>query len=87
MEMRIRASEFLTYYAAWLKDQGVPMGKEAAMAKLYSTETACFVADQVTRIHGAYGLAEEYPARGYRIRHGRRDRVGLSADCIVGEAV
>lgn len=65
MEMRIRASEFLTYYAAWLKDTGVPMGKEAAMAKLYSTESACFVVDEVTRIHGAYGLAEEYPAQRF----------------------
>ena len=70
MEMRLRASEFLTYYAAWLKDQQVPMGKEAAMAKLYATETACFVADQVTRIHGAYGLAEEYPAQRF-FRDGR----------------
>jgi alkylation response protein AidB-like acyl-CoA dehydrogenase len=70
MEMRIRASQFLTYYAAWLKDQGVPMGKEAAMAKLCSTETACFVADQVTRIHGAYGVAEEYPAQRF-FRDGR----------------
>jgi alkylation response protein AidB-like acyl-CoA dehydrogenase len=70
MELRIHASEFLTYYAAWLKDQGMPMGKEAAAAKLYSTETACFVADQVTRIHGAYGLAEEYPAQRF-FRDGR----------------
>lgn len=65
MEMRIRASEFLTYHAAWLRDRGVAMGKEAAMAKLYSTETACFAADEVTRIHGAYGLAEEYDAQRY----------------------
>ncbi len=65
MEMRIKASEFLTYYAAWLKDGGVATGKEAAMAKLYSTETACFVADEVTRIHGACGIAEEYPAQRY----------------------
>ena len=65
MEMRIKASEFLTYYAAWLKDSGAPTGKEAAMAKLYSTETACFVVDEVTRIHGAYGIAEEYPAQRY----------------------
>jgi alkylation response protein AidB-like acyl-CoA dehydrogenase len=70
MEMRIRASEFLTYYAAWLKDQQIPMGKEAAMAKLYATETACYVADQMTRIHGAYGLAEEYPAQRF-FRDGR----------------
>jgi alkylation response protein AidB-like acyl-CoA dehydrogenase len=65
MEMRIKASEFLTYYAAWLKDSGAATGKEAAMAKLYSTETACFVVDEVTRIHGAYGIAEEYPAQRY----------------------
>lgn len=65
MEMRIKASEFLTYYAAWLKDSGASTGKEAAMAKLYSTETACFVVDEVTRIHGAYGIAEEYPAQRY----------------------
>ena len=65
METRIRASEFLTYYAAWLKDKGKFAGKEAAMAKLYATETACFVVDEVTRIHGAYGLADEYPAQRF----------------------
>lgn len=70
MEVRIKASEFLTYHAAWLKDKGSLTGKEAAMAKLYSTETACFVVDEVSRIHGAYGLAEEYPAQRY-FRDGR----------------
>ncbi len=65
MEMRIRAAEFLTYYAAWLKDTGALTGKEAAMAKLYATETACFVVDEVTRIHGAYGIAHEYPAQRF----------------------
>ncbi|MDD3846496.1 MAG: acyl-CoA dehydrogenase family protein [Syntrophorhabdaceae bacterium] len=70
MEVRIRAAEFLTYHAAWLKDRGSLTGKEAAMAKFYSTETACFVVDEVSRIHGAYGLAEEYPAQRY-FRDGR----------------
>ena len=70
METRIQASEFLTYYAAWLKDNGTLTAKEAAMAKYYATETACFVADEVTRIHGAYGLAEEYPAQRF-FRDGR----------------
>ncbi len=70
MEVRIKASEFLTYHAAWLKDKGSLTGKEAAMAKFYSTETACFVVDEVSRIHGAYGLAEEYPAQRY-FRDGR----------------
>jgi alkylation response protein AidB-like acyl-CoA dehydrogenase len=70
METRIRASEFLTYYAAWLKDTGRLTGKEAAMAKLYATETACYVVDEVTRIHGAYGIAHEYPAQRF-FRDGR----------------
>jgi alkylation response protein AidB-like acyl-CoA dehydrogenase len=65
METRIKASELLTYYAASRKDSGSLTGKEAAMAKLYSTETACFVVDEVTRIHGAYGLADEYPAQRF----------------------
>lgn len=60
MAMRIKNAWLLTYYAAWLKDCGMPVKKEAAMAKLYSTETATYVVDQVTRIYGAYGIAEEY---------------------------
>jgi alkylation response protein AidB-like acyl-CoA dehydrogenase len=65
MEVRIRNSWLLTYYAAWLKDRGGFPVKEAAMAKLYSTETACYVVDEVTRIHGAYGIAEEFPAQRF----------------------
>ncbi len=70
MEVRIKAAELLTYHAAWLKDRGKLTGKEAAMAKFYSTEAACYVVDEVSRIHGAYGLAEEYPAQRY-FRDGR----------------
>ena len=70
MEVRIKAAELLTYHAAWLKDRGSLTGKEAAMAKFYSTETACYVVDEVSRIHGAYGLAQEYPAQRY-FRDGR----------------
>ncbi len=70
MEVRIKSAELLTYHAAWLKDTGHLTGKEAAMAKFYSTETACYVVDEVSRIHGAYGLAQEYPAQRY-FRDGR----------------
>lgn len=65
MEMRIKSAWLLTYYAAWLKDHGKSAKKEAAMAKLYSTETASFTVDQVTRIFGAYGIAGEYPVERY----------------------
>ena len=70
MEVRIRSAELLTYHAAWLKDRGSLTVKDAAMAKFYSTEAACFVVDEVSRIHGAYGVAEEYPAQRY-FRDGR----------------
>jgi len=70
MEVRIKAAELLTYHAAWLKDKGSLTGKEAAMAKYYATETACYAVDEVSRIHGAYGLAQEYPAQRY-FRDGR----------------
>lgn len=70
METRIKAAEMLTYHAAWLKDKGKITGKDAAMAKYYATEVACYVADEVSRIHGAYGLAQEYPAQRY-FRDGR----------------
>ena len=60
MEMRIRSTWLLTYHAAWLKDNNLPAKKEAAMAKLFATETASYVVDQVSRIYGAYGIAEEY---------------------------
>jgi alkylation response protein AidB-like acyl-CoA dehydrogenase len=63
METRIECTRLLAYHAAGLKDRGLPVRKQAAMAKFYSTETAGFVADQVTRIYGAYGIAEEYPAQ------------------------
>ena len=65
IDVRIKTSWLLTYYAAWLKDKGNFPVKEAAMAKLYSTETACYVVDEVTRIHGAYGIAEEFPAQRF----------------------
>jgi alkylation response protein AidB-like acyl-CoA dehydrogenase len=62
MALKIETVRLLTYYAATLKDQGQPARKEAAMAKLHSTETAAHVVDEATRILGAYGIAEEYPA-------------------------
>jgi butyryl-CoA dehydrogenase len=57
----------LTYKAAWLKDQGRPFGKEAAFAKLYSTEAAVAATRTATQVFGGYGFVEETPvARFYR---------------------
>ncbi len=57
----------LTYKAAWLKDNGRPIGQAAAMAKLYSTEAAVSATRVATQVFGGAGFIEETPvARFYR---------------------
>ncbi len=60
--LEIEAARNLLYKACWLKDQGRPFGKEAAMAKLYTSEVFHRVANHCVQLHGGYGLMEEYPA-------------------------
>lgn len=63
----IQSARLLIYYAAWLKDQGRPFAKEAAMAKLFATEMAERVCRNAIQIHGGYGYSQEYPVeRIYR---------------------
>jgi short-chain 2-methylacyl-CoA dehydrogenase len=57
----------LTYKAAWLKDNGRPIGQAAAMAKLYSTEAAVSATRVATQVFGGAGFIEETPVvRFYR---------------------
>jgi alkylation response protein AidB-like acyl-CoA dehydrogenase len=61
------AARLLTYRAAWLRDQGRPFKKEAAMAKLYATEGAVTATREATQIFGGYGFMDETPvSRFYR---------------------
>ncbi len=63
----IQAARLMVYHAAWLKSQGRPFTKEAAMAKLFSTEMAERVTRNAIQIHGGYGYSREYPVeRMYR---------------------
>ena len=67
MEMEIELARTYIYKAAWLKDQGRPYSKEAAIAKLYATEMAERVIYDAIQIHGGYGYSREYPVeRMYR---------------------
>src|SRR5918992_1158083 len=67
MATEIEAGRTMVYKAAWLKDQGRPFAKEAAMAKLYTGELSHRVANAALQIHGGYGFMEESPiARLYR---------------------
>jgi butyryl-CoA dehydrogenase len=61
MAMEIELSRLMYYKAAWLHMRGLPYGREASMAKLYSSETAKRCADQAVQIHGGYGFMDEYP--------------------------
>jgi alkylation response protein AidB-like acyl-CoA dehydrogenase len=62
---RIEAARLLTYRAAYLKDRGVRMTLESAMAKLYASEIAVKAADDCVQIHGGYGFVKDYPAEKY----------------------
>jgi short-chain 2-methylacyl-CoA dehydrogenase len=67
MATEIEAGRGLVYRAAWLKDQGRPFAKEAAMAKLYTGELAHRAANHSLQIHGGYGFMDEYAiSRLYR---------------------
>ncbi|MBP3966205.1 acyl-CoA dehydrogenase [Paenibacillus lignilyticus] len=65
MAMNIELARTMVYKAAWLKDQGRPFKKEAAMAKLFATEMCMKVCDQAVQIHGGYGYMKEYEVERY----------------------
>ncbi|WP_293934126.1 acyl-CoA dehydrogenase [Sphingobacterium sp. UBA6645] len=60
MEVDIEGARLLTYKAAWTKDQGLPYGKIAAMAKLKTSEVAMQHTVEAVQIHGGYGYVKEY---------------------------
>ena len=67
MAVMVDTARALTYKAAWLKDQGRPFKREAAVAKLYATEAAVTATREATQIFGGYGFMDEtLVARQYR---------------------
>ena len=60
MATKIEASRLLVYNAAFTKDKGERISKEAAMAKLLASETAVDCAIKAVQIHGGYGYTKEY---------------------------
>jgi butyryl-CoA dehydrogenase len=65
MATGIAAAERLVHAAAWAHDAGRPHHQEAAMAKLFASETAASVCDQAARVLASYGYAMEYPVQRY----------------------
>ena len=65
MATKIYASELMTRHAGSLKDQGLKVTKESAMAKLFASETAVEVSTDGVQVHGGYGYTKDYPAEKY----------------------
>ncbi|MBC8213492.1 MAG: acyl-CoA dehydrogenase family protein [Candidatus Marinimicrobia bacterium] len=60
MATQIEAARHLVYHAAWKKDRNLPVIKEAAMAKLFASETAMKVSTEAIQVLGGYGYIKEY---------------------------
>jgi len=58
MATDLNAARFLTYHAAWLKDQKKPFTTESAMAKLFGSEKAMYHTTKAVQIHGGYGYVK-----------------------------
>jgi len=65
MATNVEAAKLLVYQAAWLKEQGLPCGKQAAMAKLFASKTAMEVTTEAIQIFGGYGYTKDYPVERY----------------------
>lgn len=65
MATRIEAAKLLTFKAAEMKERGVTVSKESAMAKFYASETAVSVANDGVQIFGGYGYTKDFPAEKY----------------------
>ena len=69
MKTRIEAARLLIYQAALAKEKSKTIGNrftlEAAMAKLFASETAMFCAHAAVQIHGGMGYSKELPVERY----------------------
>jgi alkylation response protein AidB-like acyl-CoA dehydrogenase len=65
MERRVQCARLLMQKASWLCDCGKPYSREAAMAKLYASEAATWVAHQAVQVHGGYGYVKDYAVERY----------------------
>jgi butyryl-CoA dehydrogenase/short/branched chain acyl-CoA dehydrogenase len=65
MATEIEAAQLMVYNCARLKDAGLPFVKQAAMAKLFSSQVAERVTSLAVEIYGGYGFTKDYPVEKY----------------------
>lgn len=61
MATEIDAARLLTWRAAWMLDQGLPVNKEASMAKRFAADTAMKVTTDAVQVLGGVGYTRDYP--------------------------
>lgn len=65
MATQIEAAKLLTFRAADMKNRGLNVNKESAMAKLYTSEVAVAVANEAVQIFGGYGYIKDFPVEKF----------------------
>jgi len=65
MATKIEAARLLTYQAAWREQEGLPYGKQSAMAKMFASDVAMEVTTEAVQIFGGYGYTKEYPVERF----------------------
>ncbi|PSK92002.1 acyl-CoA dehydrogenase family protein [Taibaiella chishuiensis] len=65
MATKIAGAELLIYQAADMKNRGVKMTKESAMAKYYASEVSVEVSTDAVQIFGGYGYTKDFPVEKY----------------------
>jgi butyryl-CoA dehydrogenase/short/branched chain acyl-CoA dehydrogenase len=65
MATEIEAARLMVYNAARMKDAGVNFVKEAAMAKLFTSQVAERVTSLAIEVYGGYGFTKDYPVEKY----------------------
>ena len=76
MATEIEAADLLTLQACDLKEKGLPMTKQSAMAKYYASEVAVKVSNDAVQIFGGYGYTKDFPVE----KHYRDSKL-----CTIGE--
>ena len=65
MATKIEAASLLIDQACYLKNNGLPMTKEAAMAKYYSSEISVEISTDAVQIFGGYGYTKDFPVEKF----------------------
>jgi alkylation response protein AidB-like acyl-CoA dehydrogenase len=65
MATKISAAELLINQACDLKNKGLPMTKEAAMAKYYASEISVEISTDAVQIFGGYGYTKDFPVEKF----------------------